>query len=81
MKSGNLRSMERWGFPAEGFKGHVATDGSLLGAAGKCRACDFDEELGLVHGMYGSMDAELEVKRTIKRVELTAFTCLLKKSD
>ena len=23
-----------WGMPAEGFKGHVATDGSLLGNAG-----------------------------------------------
>ena len=28
--------------------------------------------------MYGSMDAELEVQRTIKRAELTAFLCLLK---
>ena len=49
--------------PAEGFKGHVATDGSLLGAAGKWRACgwsvvqlDYDEELGPLHGMYGSME-------------------------
>ena len=25
--------------PAEGFKGHVATDGSLLGTAGNRRAC------------------------------------------
>ena len=24
-----------WSIPAEGFKGHVATDGSLLGTAGK----------------------------------------------
>ena len=24
-----------WCMPAEGFKGHVATDGSLLGSAGK----------------------------------------------
>ena len=28
-----------WCIPAEGFKGHVATDGSLLGKAGKWRAC------------------------------------------
>ena len=42
---------------AEGFKGHVATDGSFLGNAGKWRACcwavvqfDYDEEMG----MYGS---------------------------
>ena len=58
--------------PAEGFKGHVATDGSLLCTAGKWRACgwsvvqlDFGEELGPLHGMYCSM--ELEVQRTIKR--------------
>ena len=72
--------------PAEGFKGHVATDGSLIGTAGKWTACgwsvvrlDYDEELGPLHGMYGSMEAEYEVQHTIKRVELTAFLCLLKK--
>ena len=32
-----------------------------------------------LHGMYGSMDAELEVQHTIRRAELTAFVCLLKK--
>ena len=40
---------------------------------------DYDEELGPLHGMYGSMQAEFEVQRTIKRAELTAFFCLLKK--
>ena len=39
---------------------------------------DYDEELGLLHGMYGSMEAAFEVQRTIKRAELTAF-CLLEK--
>ena len=70
--------------PAEGSKGHVATDGSLLLTAGKWEACgwsvvqlDYDEELGPLHGMYCSM--ELEVQRTIKRAELTAFLCLLNK--
>ena len=52
-----------WGIPAEGFKGHVATDGSLLGIAGMWGACgwaggvvqlDYDEEMGPLHGMYGS---------------------------
>ena len=63
--------------PAEGFKGHVATDGSLLGKAGKWRACgwavvqlDHDEVVGPLRGMYRSMKAELEVQRTIKRAEL-----------
>ena len=40
---------------------------------------DYDEDLAPLHGMYGSMEAELEVQRTIKRTELTAFLCLLKK--
>ena len=48
---------------AEGFKGHVATDGSLLGTAGKWGACGWavvrlhlDKEMGPLHGMFGSMD-------------------------
>ena len=67
---------------AEGFKGHVATDGSLLGTAGKWSACgwsvvrlDHDEELGPTLGMYRSVEAEFEVQRTIKRAELTAGNC------
>ena len=40
---------------------------------------DHDEELGPLHEIYGAMDAEFEVQRTIKRAELTAFFCLLKK--
>ena len=74
-----------WGMPAEGFKGHVATDGSLLGTAGKWGACgwsvvqlDYDEELGPLRGIHGSMDAEFEVHRTVKRAGLTAFICILK---
>ena len=72
--------------PAEGFKGHVATDGSLLGNAGKWRACgwtvvqlDYDEEMGPLYEMYGSVEAVYEVQRTIKRPEMTAFLCFLKK--
>ena len=72
--------------PAEGCEGHVATDGSLLGMAGKWGACgwsvvplDHDEELGPLHGMYGSMEAKFEVQRTIKRAKLTAFLCVLKR--
>ena len=30
---------KNWCMPAEGLKGHVATDGSLLGTAGKWGAC------------------------------------------
>ena len=71
--------------PLEGFKGHVATDGSLLGKAGQWGACgwavvqlDYDEEMGHLLGMYGSVETEFEVQRTIKGAELTAFLCLLK---
>ena len=72
--------------PAECFKGHVATDGSLLGNDGKWEACgwavvqlDYDEEMGPLHGMYGLMEAEFEVQRTVERAELTAFLCFLRK--
>ena len=37
-KSGSLGSIKNGGLPAEGFKGHVATDGLLPGIAGKCGA-------------------------------------------
>ena len=40
---------------------------------------DYDEEMRPLHGMYGSVEAELEVQRIIKRAELTAFLCLLKR--
>ena len=40
---------------------------------------DYDEEMEPLHGMYGSMEAEYEVQRTIKRADLTAFLFLLKK--
>ena len=75
-----------WGMPAEVFKGHVETDGSLLGSAGKLGARCWSvvqlvmmKNWGPLHWMNGSMEAEYEVQRTIKRAELTAFFCLLKK--
>ena len=70
----------------KGFRDHVATDGSLLVVAGKWSACgwsvvqlDHDEEMAPIHGMYGTLDVELDVQRTIKRAELTAFLCLDRK--
>ena len=35
MKKGESEKHKSWGIPAEGFMGHVATDGSLLGRAGR----------------------------------------------
>ena len=63
----------------------MATDGSLIGKTGKWGPCgwtvvqlDYDEEMEPLYGMYGSMEAEFEVQRTIKRAELTAFLCFFK---
>ena len=48
-----------WCMQVEGFRCHVATDGSLLGKTGKWGACgravvqlDYDEEMEPKHGMY-----------------------------
>ena len=38
---------------------------------------DRDEEIEPMYGMCGSLDAEFEEQRTIKRAELTAFFSLL----
>ena len=40
---------------------------------------DHDEKMGPMHGMYGTLEADLEVVRTTKRAELTAFFCLLRR--
>ena len=65
MRKWESEKHKSWGLPAEGFKGHVATDGSLLGNAGMWGAC--------------GAEAEFEVQRTIRRAELTAFLCFLRK--
>ena len=57
MKKWESEKHTSWGMQAEGFKAHVATDGSLLGTAGKWRACswavvqlDHDEEMEPLRG-------------------------------
>ena len=72
--------------PVEGFRSHVATDGSLLGTAGNWGACgwavvelDYDEEVEPLLGMYGSVEAEFDVQRTIKMAQLMAILCFLKR--
>ena len=40
---------------------------------------DHDEEMRPLFGMYGSVEAEFEGQRTIKRSALTAFLRLLKR--
>ena len=61
------------------FCERVATGGSVLGVGQWCRF-DHDEKLGPVQGMFGKLDAELEVERTIKSAELTFLVCLLCKA-
>ena len=75
-----------WDIPVEGFWNHVATEGSLFRVSGKWSACGWsvvqmkhDEEMRPMHGMYGTQDAELEVRCTMKRAELTAFLCLFRR--
>ena len=82
MKKWESEEDRSWSMQVEGFRGSVATDGSLLGKNGKCGACGwaavqlgYDEEVVPLHWMYGSMAAEFEIQRTIKRAELTAFFC------
>ena len=41
---------------------------------------DRNGELGPVHGIHGTLGAELEVQRTIKRLELPTFSCVFKKA-
>ena len=67
MRKWESEKQKRWGMPAEGFKGHVAADGYLLGNAGKLGAhgwavvqLDCGGELWPLHGMYSTMEAEYE---------------------
>ena len=55
MKKWESEKRNIWCMPAEGFKGHVATDTSLLGTAGKWRGrgwsvvqLEKEEELGVL---------------------------------
>ena len=80
-RCGSLRSTK-----AGVCKAHVATDGSLLGKAGKMELaaglwCSLTtmKRWGHCMGCMVSMEAEYEVQRTVKRAELTAFLCILKK--
>ena len=60
MKKWESEKHKSWGIAAEGFMGHVATNGSLLGRADKCGACgwavvqlNYDEEMLPLHGIHG----------------------------
>ena len=82
MKKWESEKHKSWSMPAEGSTGHVAADGSLvvsmwLGS----EWCSWItmKRWGPCTGMTAPWQAELEVQRTIKRAELTAFLFLLKR--
>ena len=53
---GESEKHRSWNMPVECFRNRVATDVPL----------DHDEEMVPMHGMYGTLDADLEVQRTNK---------------
>ena len=74
--------------PAEGFKGHVSLPltapcwerlESGERVVGQWYSCTLMKRRSPLRGMYGSVEVEYEVQRTIKRVELTAVLCLFRK--
>ena len=62
MRKWESEKHKSWSIPAEGFKGHVAPDGSLLGTAGKRGACGCSWIMmwrwARCMGCIGSMEAE-----------------------
>ena len=81
LKKWESEKHKSWRMPGEGFRGPCGHR-----RPGKWGACgwavvqlDYDGEMGPLRGMYGLVEAVFEVQRTIKRAELTAFLCLLKK--
>ena len=80
-KKWSPRCTRAWAYQQRASTATLPPIGSLLGKTGKWRACvwavvqfDYDEEMRTLHGMYGSIEAEFEVQRTIKRAELTQFS-------
>ena len=68
----------------EGCRELVAIDGSPKKVSGRVAACDgavvqrdYDKEEEPWYGIYGAMLAEMDVQRTITRVEPWAFTTAL----
>ena len=67
-----IRKAQKLGIPVEGFRNHVAIDGSLSGVSGKWSAFGWSL-VRLVH------DEEMgPMQRTVKRAELTASLSLLR---
>ena len=84
-ESGSLRSTRVGACQQKGSRAMLPLTALFWVLLGKWGACgwsvvhlDYDEEVGLLHGMYGSMEAGFEIQRTIKRAELTAFLCLIR---
>ena len=65
MKKWESEKHKGWGLPAEGFKGHVVTDGSLLDMAGKWRACGLTAFLCLLEKVIGPIKVHVDIKGNI----------------
>ena len=83
----NQKTHKSFGMSVEGSGDHVTTDSSLSRVLGRWSACgwsvvqlDHHEEMAPMHGMHETLDAVLEVQRTIKRAALTAFLLTTKES-
>ena len=87
MKRWESEKLSCWSMTAEGLRAMLPLTAlfrerlaSGEHVAGQWKKLDCDEELGLLHGMYGSMEAEFEVQRTIKEGGADRiFCCLLNK--
>ena len=62
-----------WSMPVEGFKGHVATDASLLGKTGRWGAC------GWAVVQRGSVEAETRGPAHHQEERADGFLCLIKR--
>ena len=75
-----VREAQKLVYARRGLQGPCKEKTGKWGACGWAVVqMDYDEEMGQLYGMYGLMEAELEIQRTIKRVEVMAFVCLLKR--
>ena len=70
-----------WGMPGEGFKGHVATDGSLLGQTGQWEhvvwavvQLDYGEEMGFCMG------GRIRGSGALQEGGVDSLLCLFRKS-
>ena len=86
MKIWEFEERQSWCMQVECFRGHVATDGTPLGAAGKWGVCgwavvqlNYDEEMMRpLHGVYCSMSWQRQEQCWMKALMAEASTETMK---